>query len=145
MVSLTVGTGLGAKISAGPVYVNVFGVWHRDRAGIRYGDFVASPGESEDSEIGSWFGWGQSYHTRTKLQERRDKAPEYSFTDIPFLMTCQRGADADPLALDCVLGLGPSVRLGICPFEFVDFIFGWTTLDLARDDMPDDHETEEAE
>ena len=77
-------------------------------------------------------------------QERRNKAPEYSFTDMPFLMTRQRGADADPLALDCVVGLGPSVRFGISPLELIDFVLGWTTLDLARDGIPSGHETESA-
>ncbi len=134
VLTLTVGVGVGAKISVGPVYMNIIGVQHRDLAGLRYGDFIESPGESQDSEIGSWFGFGQSWHTRTELQLSRDKAPEYSFTEIPFVMSRVRGAAADPMALDIVIGIVPSMRFGINPLEFVDFIFGWTILDLARDD-----------
>jgi len=142
ILSLTVGVGVGGKISAGPLYVNALGVSHRDLAGVRYGDFLISHADSSDSEIGSWFGFGQSYHSRTELQKSRNKAPEYSFTEIPFLMTNQRGADADPLAIDCVLGLGLSVRFGISPLELVDFIFGWTTLDLLQDDISPNSKSE---
>ena len=135
VLTLTAGVGVGAKVSVGPAYLNTFGVYHRDFAGLRYGDFIAPAGESQDSEIGSWFGFGQSWHTRTELQRSRDKAPEYLFTEIPFLMSRVRGAPSDPLALDIVIGLVPSVRFGINPVEIVDFIFGWTTLDIMGDDV----------
>jgi len=138
VMTLTVGIGVGAKISVGPVYMNMIGVKHRDLAGLRYGDFIASPGESQDGEIGSLFGFGQSWHTRTELQQSRDKAPEYSFTEIPFVMSRVRGAGADPMALDIVIGLVPSMRFGINPLEFVDFIFGWATLDFVGDDAQRD-------
>ena len=57
-LSLTVGAGVGAKASLGPLYVNSFGVCNRDLAGFRYGDFLASPANSEDSDVGSWLGGG---------------------------------------------------------------------------------------
>ena len=135
VLSLTAGIGVGAKVSVGPAYLNTFCIYHRDIVGLRYGDFISQAGESQDSEIGSWFGLGQSWHTRTKLQRSRDKAPEYLFTEIPFVMSRVRGAQSDPLALDIVLGFGPSVRFGINPLEITDFIFGWTTLDIVKDDV----------
>lgn len=144
IITLSVGAGVGGKISVGPIYINTFGVMHRDLVGLRYGDFVSSPSDSEDSEIGSWFGWGESFHTRTELQKQRNIAPEFFFTDIPFLMTRKRGKIVDPLTLECVLGLGPSVRFGISPLEFIDFIVGWTTFDLSKDDLPLTPKTEDS-
>ena len=39
-------------------------------------------------------------------------------------------------------GLGPTVRLGFNPGELVDFILGWTTLDIYGDDpYPNGYET----
>ncbi len=49
-------------------------------------------------------------------------------------MTKKKGELSDPLEIDCVIGLGLSVRLGICPLELVDFVIGWTTIDMFQDD-----------
>ncbi len=50
------------------------------------------------------------------------------------MMSRVRDAPSDPVALDLILGLYTSVRFGIDPPEIVDFVFGWTTLDITRDD-----------
>ncbi len=36
---------------------------------------------------------------------------------------------------EACVGLGPSIRLGINPGEILDFLFGWTTIDLFGDDL----------
>ena len=152
ILTLTVGLGVGAKISVMPVYANALCVFNKDEYGLRYGDFVVSPQrsaypEDNDVEYGVLFMWGMAGHNRTELQKRRNKAPSDTETGFPFLITRHSGGNADPLAIDCVLGLGPSVRFGISPLELVDFVFGWTTLDLAQDDIKTlpDHLREDAE
>jgi len=37
--------------------------------------------------------------------------------------------------IECVIGLGPSFRLGLNPGEFLDFILGWMTVDIFNDDL----------
>ncbi len=37
--------------------------------------------------------------------------------------------------VEAVAALGPAVRVGINPGELVDFILGWTTLDIYSDDV----------
>ena len=37
--------------------------------------------------------------------------------------------------VEAVVGLGPSIRLGFNPGELLDFILGWTTLDIYKDDL----------
>lgn len=37
--------------------------------------------------------------------------------------------------VEVVAGLGPSVRLGFNPGELLDFMLGWTTIDIFNDDL----------
>ena len=37
--------------------------------------------------------------------------------------------------IEAVVGAGPSVRLGFNPGELLDFILGWTTIDIYKDDL----------
>ena len=37
--------------------------------------------------------------------------------------------------IEVVAALGPSIRLGFNPGELLDFILGWTTLDIYNDDL----------
>jgi hypothetical protein len=37
--------------------------------------------------------------------------------------------------IDILLGLGGTVRLGFNPGELLDFILGWTTIDIYSDDV----------
>ena len=37
--------------------------------------------------------------------------------------------------MEVVIALGPSIRLGMHPGEFVDFLLGWFRIDIYDDDM----------
>ena len=37
--------------------------------------------------------------------------------------------------IEAVIGVGPSLRLGFNPGELLDFILGWTTIDIYKDDL----------
>ncbi len=37
--------------------------------------------------------------------------------------------------VEAVVGLGYTLRLGFNPGELIDFLLGWTTLDLCHDDI----------
>jgi len=90
IITLSVGAGSRGKISVGPIYINTFGVMHRDLVGLRYGDFVSSPSVPKipKSAPGS-DGRILSYSHRTTETAEHSK-PEFFFTDIPFLMTRKR-------------------------------------------------------
>jgi hypothetical protein len=40
--------------------------------------------------------------------------------------------------VEVVIAIGGSVRLGLNPLEAVDFVLGWTTLDVLGDDSARD-------
>lgn len=46
-----------------------------------------------------------------------------------------------PYYTQCEVAVGtffPSIRLGFNPGELLDFILGWTTIDIFRDDLEKD-------
>jgi hypothetical protein len=37
--------------------------------------------------------------------------------------------------IECVMGLGVNLKIGFNPGELIDFILGWTTIDIYGDDI----------
>lgn len=139
-LTFTVGPGVGAKAGAGPLCVNSGFLYHVDMSGLRYGDFVGRS-EKEDHEWGILFAFTETWHYPSPLQQQRGKKLEHIRMDdeLPFLQL--PGPDREKLEgiymlsqIEAIAGLGISARLGANPFELLDFLLGWTTLDIASDD-----------
>jgi len=147
IVTLCVGVGAGAKAQLGPLHTGL--IADVDLAGLRGGRLFVF---HRDNHLGlpnsidleavlygtSWF-----YHDLHSYAE--DQRRKY-FSSTPFdpnwPLPIFRLSDANPggsasyyTQVEAVVALGPSIRLGFNPGELLDFILGWTTLDIFNDDL----------
>jgi len=151
--TLAVAKGSGIKASVGPVHTGILRSW--GSAGLRAG-LVGSfhPVYAEEGEFPApllirrmgcirspYSSWEHFY------PDFRGKGYEYVST-WPFLTThvwqVDRGIDPKKpnllvhpyfTQIEVVAGLGGTVRVGFNPGELLDFILGWTTFDLFKDDV----------
>jgi hypothetical protein len=123
--SATVGLGGGAKVRLGPANIGLYtGV---DLWGLRGGEFPLWDESSMDDGCFILLEHESFYLN----PDPRNK----SFASGPY--RCR--GEANPACLytqiDVVIALGPSIRLGFNPGELLDFILGWTTMDIYSDDI----------
>jgi hypothetical protein len=57
--------------------------------------------------------------------------------DDEFFCSYEYGEWYNHFQIEATVGLGAGVRAGFNPAELVDFILGWTTLDICKDDRSD--------
>jgi hypothetical protein len=69
----------------------------------------------------------------TWVSDRRGKSYEAGMLFIPFLSLANKAYYYTQL--EVAAGLGYTVRLGFNPGELLDFLLGWTTIDILRDDV----------
>ena len=141
--TVTVGYGVGLKVRAGPVQGGV--AWSRDRFGVRGGEFaVMTKVDGSEfllpyplpSEWGPFFAMeGSSFGT--------DRRKDYfaASRGLPFVIDHCGGANDSAAGrihyfsqAEVLVGLGVTLRFGVNPGELLDFVLGWFTVDLLRDD-----------
>ena len=147
MVTLTVGGGLGVtgRVSA----IHAGGYFGADVIGLRGGGLIRIPDLSSKN-------WGKNWMTVDYILEGVipyegcfggvyvDHIPYWTaMSETPFFALPAPPSDVDGCTscyrhyltqVELALGLGPAVRIGINPGEMVDFVLGWTTLDIMADD-----------
>jgi len=154
----TVGLGLGAKARAGPLQTGL--LVSVDAAGLRCGQWGTL--DSGDWDPGFYFPieanlivMGIDSSVGGELPMARKKiywAEQMFFFSYPAAWRSRgesRFVDYPPpfiarsyfTDIQVVVGAGPSVRLGFNPGELLDFILGWTGVDIYDDDV----EAEDAE
>lgn len=149
----SVGVGTGAKVRVGPVQVGLMA--NIDMFGLRggrYGDVTWYETATRETiapypykmhpfsekqypwEYPSFVFGNERYHVGDdhSMVARRGKNYE-SVSPIPFLTLA--GQPEYYTQIEVVIGLLGSLRLGFNPGELVDFILGWTTLDIFNDDL----------
>ncbi len=149
--TFTVGEGYGVKARAGFVNAGLF--YNSDIWGLRGGavfsvpshgrwgpmaDFVC-PVPIPPGWLSYWwlssadffgaFGLGDG----TGLWDKRHKNYQIGMPLVPFLSLCDKPYYYTEL--EVAGGLWYTVRLGLNPGELVDFLLGWTTLDILGDDV----------
>jgi hypothetical protein len=149
----TLGAGAGTKARVGPLQLgalvtrDVFGLrggriawwWPRDRAS---GNVVEC-----DFFILPLFGFGIEDFEHEALYEPERHKEFMAMKPLPFAALPLAG-DAGPhewersreywhyyTQIEAVVALGPSFRLGFNAGELLDFILGWTTIDIFKDDV----------
>jgi len=151
----TVGLGVGAKVRVGPVQLPL--LFNADAVGLRGGEFfglkknrdcgfldrfsgleISQPIPLYDAKFG-WMSGAEEFDLPGVLRERRKGIQPTVIGLIAYeRFSCSCGKH--PRSSYCTqiegcIGLGPSVRLGFNVGELVDFILGWTTIDIYNDDL----------
>ena len=152
----TAGVGAGGKARVGPLHLGL--LFNCAEAGLRGGEVVVSR-PFEKSELGTpksldmlFFAYGLEAFEGGPLAPDRGKcfqsvtfvyltapAPE----SIVYGKTTKRASGRHAVyspapywtEIEACVGLGGTLRLGFNPGELLDFILGWTTLDIFGDDL----------
>lgn len=148
----TAGSGTGAKIRLGPINIGMFS--NNDIVGLRGGQLFMVPSNIPLNDRPNEFtfpiparrNWSTlCYDERfdditpplpDSVRQKRRKSinasssipfiaiPDSKFTDISYLFQ-----------LEIAFGAGGTIRIGFNPAELLDFLIGWTTLDILSDDI----------
>jgi len=147
----TVGIGGGAKARVGPIQAAMF--FNQDSAGLRGGEWYsimetqelsfASSGIVEASTplpgilalIGGFpiLTSVDKFYPKEEENDRRNKNYEAYGILIPGITIGNRGYYYTQAEM--AVGIGGTIRLGFNPGELLDFILGWTTIDIFKDDL----------
>lgn len=154
ILNLTLGKGVGASIHAGPVHAGLFGgtdnigirggclrsKWHQESSlgwsGL-FDPLFAFPGGDGISTGCEWF---RAPFDGSDVAELRNKLYEAEGV-VPFIMIPKHNVPVGSNSayyftqLEVSVGLGLSIRLGLNPGEFVDFVLGWFKVDIYTDDL----------
>jgi len=154
----TVGFGVGAKARIGPIQTGALGVF--EGVGLRGGCFGGASGRQKFSFAGEHVfivAGAEDTGSTEEIADLRDKTyrteahfpfiatpkvhkvyqGEGSGSKYPYNHTTQVSGFCESYytQIEVVGALGPSIRLGVNPGELLDFVLGWTTLDIYGDDL----------
>jgi len=145
IVTLGVGVGFGAKARFGPLQTGLLSEF--DVVALRGGAVGVSPwftGCSDNQLLvaGEERFWLDPFglpaaESQDNVYDTRGKSFHAGNYKLPFWSTLEEGESAPYYytQIDLVVGLLLSVRVGVNPGELVDFLLGWTTLDIFNDDI----------
>lgn len=145
VVTATVGIGAGAKVRAGPLNAGLF--WNQDRAGVRGGEGITGPWNSVEftTPLPIFHGplepnpWGMhSIELFSPTDEPSKRGKDFWMTGfyVPFVMNRPWGWTPTYFTqIEIAVGALGTIRLGFNPGELLDFVLGWTTLDIFKDDL----------
>ena len=153
VLTFSAGIGGGAKTRVGPVQVGALvnvefflirgGEW-QDGLGADGAErsFMVIPWKQFLADGGPETVFGEEWFSGDGLAEKRGKQ-FCAFNEIPFVTTrvipppnYEGGYPYYYFGqVEIVVGLGISLRCGVNVLEFVDFLVGWTTLDILADDV----------
>ncbi len=164
IVTVSVGAGIGMKARVGPLGTGV--LMDSPLAGLRGGDWLtqanyANPGRPipVNNDIQMLLVGEEEFLGSRKVQERGKAfaAGMICGLNIPAPAALESQAKAVDRAvhqvapqtvpyspwpyltqIEAVVGLGVSLRLGVNPGEFLDFVLGWAGVDLFSDDIEQD-------
>lgn len=131
----TVSAGYGVGAKARVSCLNLGLLFDTEPVGLRGGGLYRQQNGDEVADFAALLFYGDSFVV-TGPQADRNKtfvAPYFAF--IPFFMAAPKPSDAYYWQIEAVAALGPAVRLGFNPGELLDFLLGWTTLDIFDDDI----------
>lgn len=150
IVTIGVGMGLGAKARVGFLQAGL--LLESDVAALRGGEFVTYDKNAFNVEVPftECAFDGEFLFTGTEIFAPKEFKPPYpqrgktfnaygGLTWIPFVHLVNEETETPCYSyytqIDLVAALLGSVRVGINPGELVDFVFGWTTIDIFNDDV----------
>jgi len=152
----SIGKGIGAQARIGPVHAGLVAVG--DQTGLRGGKvypLCASRGPSV-IDSGAFGGdyclgvYGFEYFGMTSGRSAGSRRKEFQtmFCCVPTDESFKGGKSTLNPAywseVEVVVAVGLSLRLGFNPGELLDFILGWTTIDIYGDDLEAKKQEEES-
>lgn len=159
------GAGGGAKLRVGPLNTGMLLQW--GQGGLKGGEWQAGslhsaellttviPFPPKDKRLPAWV-LGVEHFTPCNMTTYRRGKGYLATSRFPFITTGLEPTSLVDLSgkvqnvspgpypfsywtqVETFLGLGMGLRLGFNPGELLDFILGWTTLDIYGDDIEED-------
>jgi hypothetical protein len=135
-----VGLGGGARARVGPLHAGL--ILSVRSVGLRGGDFGDARGFQHDTELLCFS--DEAFDPVAGADRGKSLVAGGDGIEIPFVTTLvgpyrERGRSAFPhyyySQIEIQLGLLLVPRLGLNPGELLDFILGWTTVDIFDDDL----------
>jgi hypothetical protein len=153
ILTATVGVGGGARARVGPLHAGLM-VGLGD-IGLRSGALMQTIGGPCNPNEIELIGYGEELFAPSRfpdydISDARLEAKGYETEThfVPFVTTDARTTEDDESGQAPRIGLHPywtqidiqagflaTVRLGFNPGELLDFILGWTTIDIFKDDL----------
>ena len=136
----SVGMGAGAKARVGPLQVGAIG--NIDMWGLRGGKLgdVAFYETLTSDFLSPWpikGKFGEERYVYGAPREMPNKRGKGFLAKAPLPVVGVADQPEYYTQVEVVVAIIGSVRLGFNPGELLDFILGWTTLDIYKDDMTD--------
>jgi hypothetical protein len=133
----TIGLGVGVKARGGPLQTGLLA--QSDLVGLRGGTFpfVYDRNQYEifpTIDLQAVYCGVEQFDADGYLTANRYKDFETQ-SMIPIYHTDSTPCPYYYTQIDVVVALGPSIRLGCNPGEFLDFLLGWGTIDIFNDDI----------
>ncbi len=129
------GVGLGAKARVGPVHLGA--VYNEDMGGLRGGDIYWEP--FRDFDIHLLLIGSDKFNLR---RGRPNRSKTYftiqSILTFPEVTTGEGTRIASSsyyTQIECIIGIGPTLRVGFNPGELFDFVLGFVGIDFFNDDL----------
>ena len=141
----TAGVGLGARARTGPIHAGL--IYNIGDTGLRAGSLISSSGRCNPVEaelIGYCYEMLSPQCMIGEENNPRCNSKGYAAesTVVPFVTTDFSPYGNQPCfphpywtQIEIQAALGLSLRLGFNPGELLDFILGWTTMDIYNDDL----------
>lgn len=152
--TVTLGVGGGAKARVGPVQAGL--IYQEDSTGLRNGalfatkpsfvlfssdnddfDFDFEEAEKKGIDLNLLVIGLEHSNSDSTIVERRKDFHTFNFV-IPVAIVEPDSKHLRPhyyFQIEGLIALGPSLRLGFNAGELVDFLLGWTTVDIFNDDI----------
>ena len=134
ILTVTVGSGFGAKVQVGPIRTGL--LLNSDLYGLRGGAFGNQSGDPgphfspTSQEIYIIVGLQDVYRSKISAVAQRNK--DFSRGLVPHTPD---ESPASRTQLSVVIGALVSVRAGFNPGELLDFLLGWANIDIYDDDL----------
>jgi hypothetical protein len=132
----TVGVGAGAKVRVGPVQAGL--ITMGDSIGLRGGRFYSYDRYVFGGDMCLVIAGIEDFNCMGRAVGPRRKEFTTTYCVVPIPMDFKGGPSVNAsywTQIEAVMGIGGTLRLGFNPGELLDFILGWTTIDIYGDDL----------
>lgn len=155
ILTATVGRGAGSKLRAGPLQLGI--MLNGQETGLRGGTVLQantpSAAHNRSESLDALFlTYGVERFNGNVQAQKRGKSfqaltismlsvpiPDHILPSSPMQQKCSSDSMYNPIAywtqVEAAVGWTRTVRFGINIGELVDFLLGWTTIDIFADDM----------